>query len=59
MNLETPKGGYDFELAGDEEIKELYCSICLMLMRDAVELGCGHSLCATCLGDWETRVNES
>ena len=52
------RGGYDVVLV-NEEIKELSCSICLMLMRDPVELGCGHSLCSTCLDDWEERVKDT
>lgn len=49
--------GYDYELV-DKLIKELECPICFLLMRDAVELPCGHSLCSECLDQWELKTAE-
>lgn len=44
--------GYPFEVA--EEVKEdFYCIICTNLMRDAVQLKCGHGMCKSCLDSWE------
>ncbi|XP_057299205.1 TNF receptor-associated factor 4-like isoform X2 [Hydractinia symbiolongicarpus] len=41
-------GGFDFEVA--EEVKrDFYCVICLNLMRNAMELTCGHGMCKSCL----------
>lgn len=39
--------GYDVEPA-DKINNDLFCSICLKLMRFAVELECGHGLCEGC-----------
>ena len=45
-------GGYDFEIDGPL-VKEYECPICLLLLRDCVELPCSHSLCKSCLQRWE------
>lgn len=44
-------GGYDFEVV-DNSIKECECPICLLLIRDASTLPCTHTLCKTCLDEW-------
>lgn len=41
------QNGYDAEPVGSIN-KDLFCSICLKLMRDAVESECGHGLCNGC-----------
>ena len=40
--------GYDYEVVG-EKFNDLFCTICLKLMRNAIQLPCGHGLCKTCL----------
>ena len=41
-------GGYEVKLV--EEIQEdLYCIVCMNLLRDAVQMQCGHVLCRVCL----------
>lgn len=48
----TMSGGYRFEVA-EEVRKDFYCIICLNLMRDAMQLKCGHGMCNCCLESWE------
>ena len=50
--------GYDFEVAG-ESIPEHECPICLMLIRDTVELPCSHLMCKDCLVYLEQRKLEA
>ncbi|XP_057296253.1 RING finger protein DG17-like [Hydractinia symbiolongicarpus] len=41
---------YDYEVV--EEVKEdFYCVICLNLMKEAMQLKCGHGMCKSCLDD--------
>lgn len=41
-------GGYDYDIV--EEVKQdFYCVICLNLMKDAMQLACGHGMCNYCL----------
>ncbi|XP_057298847.1 TNF receptor-associated factor 3-like isoform X2 [Hydractinia symbiolongicarpus] len=41
-------GGYDYDIV--EEVKQdFYCVICLNLMKDAMQLTCGHGMCNYCL----------
>lgn len=49
--------GFDYDVV-DSEIKELECPICFLLMRDAKEMACGHSLCGECLDQWEKKTTE-
>lgn len=40
-------GGYDYEVV--EDVKpDLYCVICLNLMKDAMQLECPHGMCNFC-----------
>ena len=41
------ESGYDFKLVKESEIN-LECPICLMLVRQAMELPCSHLLCRVC-----------
>ena len=50
-------GGYDFEVVGPFE-KEYECPICMLLIRDTIELPCGHTMCKSCLEKWETNPAE-
>lgn len=45
-------GGFPYEVA-QQASRDLYCLICLNLMRDATQLTCGHGMCKTCLEDLE------
>lgn len=40
-------GGYDVELLQDVS-SDLYCVICLKLMRNPVQFNCGHGMCYGC-----------
>ncbi|XP_057298559.1 TNF receptor-associated factor 6-like [Hydractinia symbiolongicarpus] len=42
--------GYDVEIVGDvgAVFKDAYCIICLKLMRDAIQMNCGHGMCKSC-----------
>ena len=44
-------GGFDFEVVG-QYAKEFECPICLLLLRDAMDLNCSHTLCESCLEKW-------
>ncbi|XP_057299086.1 TNF receptor-associated factor 3-like [Hydractinia symbiolongicarpus] len=41
-------GGFNFEVA-EEVRRDFYCVICLNLMRNAMQLTCGHGMCKSCL----------
>lgn len=45
-------GGFPYEV-DQQASRDLYCLICLNLMRDATQLTCGHGMCKTCLEDLE------
>lgn len=48
---------YDYEVV--EEVKEDFCCvICLNLMKDAMQLECGHGMCKLCLDDLEKNSRE-
>ena len=55
-NQEQPHG-YEFEVVG-EKIAEHECPICLMLMKDTVQLPCTHLMCKACLIYLEERKLE-
>ena len=50
-------GGYDYEIVGDK-FEDFFCPICLKLMKDAVQLECGHGMCNGCLQDIIVNVEE-
>ena len=41
-------GGYEVKLVA-ELPQDLYCILCMNLLRDAVQTHCGHVLCRVCL----------
>lgn len=41
-------GGYDFVFV-DEPSSEQFCSVCLFVMKNAVQTVCGHRFCRDCL----------
>ena len=43
-------GGYDVECV-DEISQDLYCIICLKLMRNAIQMNCGLGMCRTCFDE--------
>ena len=47
--------GFQFDAAG-EMTKEWECSICLMIIRDVVDLPCNHIYCEQCLEYHEDKV---
>ncbi|XP_057298842.1 TNF receptor-associated factor 3-like isoform X1 [Hydractinia symbiolongicarpus] len=49
-------GGYDYEVVG-EPFEDVYCAICMKLMRDPVQLECGHGMCATCFRTLSESAN--
>ena len=49
-------GGYSFELCG-QDIPDITCPICLLIMCQAMELPCSHSACKKCLEKWEKEQN--
>ncbi|XP_057298853.1 TNF receptor-associated factor 3-like [Hydractinia symbiolongicarpus] len=50
-------GGYEYEVVG-EALQDLFCPICLNLLKNAMELECGHALCQTCLQNLEASSKE-
>lgn len=47
--LKDQDGGYDVDLADRDDLPhDLKCIICWKLMREPVELGCGHGYCSSC-----------
>ena len=46
--------GYNFEVCG-YEFPDMKCPICLLLMRDAMEMPCSHNACRMCLQRWEAE----
>lgn len=53
----NPSGGYDFEVIGDIG-KDFECPICLLLIKEAVELPCAHVFCKLCLENWQANPME-
>ena len=53
---EKQPSGFQFELAGGEMIKEWECPICLMIIKDVVELPCSHIYCSVCLVYHEGKI---
>lgn len=43
------EGGYDYEVSS-EITNELKCMICLRLMKNPLQLACGHGMCKSCFG---------
>ena len=41
-------GGYEVELV-EQLPNALYCIICMNLLKDAMQMQCGHVLCRVCL----------
>lgn len=39
--------GYDVEAVSDTS-HDMYCVICLKLMRNAIQMNCGHGMCDAC-----------
>jgi len=52
---EKQPSGFQFELVG-EMIKEWECPICLMIIKDVVELPCSHIYCEVCLVYHEEKI---
>ena len=50
-------GGYDYELVEDVR-QDFYCVICLNLMKDAMQLECGHGMCNFCLQSFEKSCKD-
>ena len=44
--------GYNHHFVDDVDTK-YECPICLMVLRDPVQTGCGHRFCAGCLKKWQ------
>ncbi|XP_057297322.1 RING finger protein 151-like [Hydractinia symbiolongicarpus] len=51
-------GGYKYEISGDV-LPDLLCCICLKLMKNAMQLECGHGMCQSCLEDLEKNCKKS
>ena len=51
-------GGYEYEVIDGGLFDEFYCPICHKLKRSAVELKCHHSMCSSCLDQWESKATE-
>lgn len=51
-------GGYKYEIAG-AVLPDLLCCICLKLMKNAMQLECGHGMCQSCLEDLEKNCKKS
>ena len=50
-------GGYDVDLVDQDDIPpDLKCAVCWKLMRDPVQLGCGHGYCNSCLNNFKKRL---
>lgn len=50
-------GGFNVEVAEDVK-QDLYCVICLNLMKNVMQLQWGHGMCKICLEDLETSSRE-
>ena len=48
--------GYDYE-AVNEIPEELKCTMCHLILKDAMELPCAHAFCRECLYKWEKNEN--
>ena len=51
-------GGYDVELV-DLLPQDFYCVVCMCLIKEAVQLNCGHILCEVCLDNIEKTSKQS
>ena len=50
------EGGYDVDLVDRDDLPhDLKCAICWKLMRDPVQLGCGHGYCGSCFANLKKR----
>ena len=50
-------GGYDVDLVDQDELPpDLKCAVCWKLLRDPVQLGCGHGYCSSCLTNFKKRL---
>ena len=49
--------GFEYEVIG-EIIQDYLCPVCLLLLRDAVELACTHTLCEQCMKKWVKSCKE-
>ena len=49
--LRPQTGGFPFEMVDDQQLlhKQFECPICLMIVREAIELPCHHLMCSSCL----------
>lgn len=50
-------GGFDFDVVGNVA-QDYVCPICLLLLRDPVELACTHTMCKHCLNGWIQNCDE-
>ena len=49
-------GGYQFEVVDkDSPIKDLQCVFCTGLLKDAMDLPCGHLACEICLQQFSNQ----
>jgi len=49
VEVKPPVVGWDFELVDNHLTTSFQCSICTLLLRDAVETECKHVFCLVCL----------
>ena len=50
-------GGYDVDVVG-ETFDDLYCVVCLKLMKNPVQFKCGHGMCYACFKSLSNRARE-
>ena len=48
----TEDSGYDFQFVNCDDYQ---CIICLKIIKDFVELPCGHAGCDGCINRWEEK----
>lgn len=49
--------GYTYEVIG-ENLKDLRCPVCKHLIKDCVELPCGHCMCKNCIEQLNEQAAE-